>query len=253
MGSKPVLGSALLLGALLCGTGARAQPNAAQKETARGLMAQGRELRERGDVSGALTRFRAADAMMGVPTTGFELGSTQVQLGRLLEAHETLGRVLSIAQGPDDPEPFNEARIKARALDQQADYENAGFPLIYKYDLYLALGLNSVAASALTEFKAIKNARPYPDTYWFKNWFYPVWRDHGHAQVFANYETLLQRHFLVGADRWTPDMSYGQYFHFMSGAAGVDLVPLARTAFHWDAEFDDELAAAKVDFPDIEY
>lgn len=136
---------------------------------------------------------------------------------------------------------------------KSSDYENVGFPLIYKYDLYRALGLTSVAASALTEFNAIKNAQPSADTYWFKDWFYPVWRDHGHAQVFANYQTLLQKHFTVGADLWMPDMNYGQYFHFMSGAAGVDLVPLARTAFHWTSQFDDELTAAKVDFPDIKY
>jgi hypothetical protein len=56
-----------------------------------------------------------------------------------------------------------------------------------------------------------------------------------------------------GADLWMPDMNYGQYFHFMSGAAGVDLAPLARQAFQWHPDFDDEIAAAKVDFPDIKY
>jgi hypothetical protein len=136
---------------------------------------------------------------------------------------------------------------------KSVDYDNAGFPLIYKYDLYSALGLTSVAASALTEFNAIKNSQPYADTYWFKNWFYPVWRDHGHAAVFANYETLLQKYYPAGADLWMPDMNYGQYFHFMSGAAGVDLAPLARTAFQWHPDFDDEIATAKVDFPDIKY
>jgi hypothetical protein len=33
----------------------------------------------------------------------------------------------------------------------------------------------------------------------------------------------------------------------------VDLVPAARQAFVWHPDFDDEVAAAKVDFPDIEY
>ena len=67
----------------------------------------------------ALARFSSADALMSVPTTGFEVAATQAQLGRLVEARETLRRVLAIAQSPDDPEPFNEARAKARALDQQ--------------------------------------------------------------------------------------------------------------------------------------
>jgi hypothetical protein len=132
-------------------------------------------------------------------------------------------------------------------------YANQGFPLIYKYDLYLALGLDATAASALSSFSAISNSEPFAKTYWFRDWFYPAWRDHGHAQLFANYQTLLEKYYPVDADNWMPTMNYGQYFHFMSGAAGVDLVPLARTAFQWHPDFDDEIAAAKVDFPDIKY
>jgi hypothetical protein len=109
------LGLSLLLGSALV----QAQPSAAQKETARGLMAQGRELREQGDLGAALTRFSAADSLMGVPTTGFEVAATQARLGQLVEARETLRRVLAIPQSADDPEPFNEARNKARTLDQQ--------------------------------------------------------------------------------------------------------------------------------------
>ena len=108
-----------LFSLLLASNAAHAQPSAAQKETARGLMAEGRELRDRGDLSAALQRFTAADVLMGVPTTGFEVAATQAQLGRLVEARETLRRVLAIGQSPDDPEPFNEARIKARNLEQQ--------------------------------------------------------------------------------------------------------------------------------------
>ena len=98
---------------------AQAQPSAAQKETARSLMAEARELRERGDLQAALTRFSAADSLMGVPTTGFEMAATQADLGKLVEARETLRRVLALPQSPDDPEPFQEARSKARALDQR--------------------------------------------------------------------------------------------------------------------------------------
>jgi hypothetical protein len=114
-----LLSGGLLLGLLLGTTALHAQPSAAQKETARGLMAEARELREQGDLDGALTRFTAADSLMSVPTTGFEVAATQAELGRLVEARETLRRVLALPQRPDDPEPFNEARSKARALDQQ--------------------------------------------------------------------------------------------------------------------------------------
>jgi hypothetical protein len=119
MGSKWRLGGSLVLCLSLAGALAHAQPSAAQKQTARGLMAEGRELREQGDLQSALARFMAADALMGVPTTGFEMAATQAELGKLVEARETLRRVLALPQSPDDPEPFNEARSKARVLDQR--------------------------------------------------------------------------------------------------------------------------------------
>lgn len=119
MASRSWLAGALTLCLCLATALAVAQPSAAQKETARGLMAEGRELREQGDLHAALSRFTAADSLMGVPTTGFEVAATQADLGRLVEARETLRRVLALPQGPDDPEPFNEARSKARTLDQR--------------------------------------------------------------------------------------------------------------------------------------
>jgi len=134
-----------------------------------------------------------------------------------------------------------------------AHYENAGFPLIYKYDLCVGLGLDATAEAALVDYNAAFNAQPYSNTYWFRDWFFPVWRDYGRAQVFASYQSLLERYYPAGADRRMPTMNYGQYFHFMSGAAGTDLTPLARDAFQWHPDFDDEIAAAKTDFPDIEY
>jgi hypothetical protein len=111
--------AALAASCLLTGAVARAEPSPAQKETARGLMAEGRDLREAGDFRGALKRFSAADSLMRVPTTGFEVASTQAQLGQLVEARETLRRVLGMPRAADDPEPFNEARSRAQQLDQQ--------------------------------------------------------------------------------------------------------------------------------------
>ncbi|MBB1180651.1 hypothetical protein DSM05_16030, partial [Pseudomonas sp. FW305-3-2-15-E-TSA4] len=46
-----------------------ADPTAADRETARTLMASGRTKRDAGDLNGALKDFAAADSLMGVPTT----------------------------------------------------------------------------------------------------------------------------------------------------------------------------------------
>lgn len=122
----------LLLSVVLSAAAANAQPTLVQKETARELMAEGRELRDLGDLEAALRRFGAADSLMGVPTTGFEVAATQAQLGRLVEARETLRRVLALAQSPDDPEPFNEARSKAGSLDQQLSARIGGLRFVIR-------------------------------------------------------------------------------------------------------------------------
>ena len=119
MVSERNLGRGLALALLVLTGRAQAQPSAAQRETARELMAEGRRLHERGDLKGALGRFSAADAIMNVPTTTFEVAATQAELGKLIEARESLLRLLGTHQGPADPEPFNEARAKALVLSQQ--------------------------------------------------------------------------------------------------------------------------------------
>src|SRR6185503_5216812 len=108
--SRSTAGVGLVWLALTWTTAAAADPSESAKETARGLMAEGRELRDKHDLSGALARFQAADALMGVPTTGFEIARTQTDMGLLIEARATLRRVLAITERPDDPEPFKLAR-----------------------------------------------------------------------------------------------------------------------------------------------
>jgi hypothetical protein len=96
---------------------ALADPTAAERENARNLMDQGDTKRDKGDLHGALKAFEAADAIMHVPTTGLEVARTQVQLGMLVEARETVGRVIRIPTRPNEPAPFVAAR---KAADQLA-------------------------------------------------------------------------------------------------------------------------------------
>jgi hypothetical protein len=48
-------------------------------------------------------------------------------------------------------------------------------------------------------------------------------------------------------------MNWGEYIHFMSGAAGTDLKPLATTAFGWSDVREAQYQEAKKDFPAVTY
>ena len=110
------LGLALGSVVMALAASAHAEPTATEKETARGLMADGREKRDKNDLKGALKSFEAADSLMRVPSTGWEVARAQEQLGLLVEARDTALRVARIAQTPNEPSAFKEARDKATAL-----------------------------------------------------------------------------------------------------------------------------------------
>jgi len=100
---------------------ALAEPTAAERETARGLMSQGRTQRDAKDYRAALQSFQAADAIMHVPTTGYEVAKTLELMGQLVEARDTVLRVLRIPEQPSDPQPFKDARAKAQALSDDLE------------------------------------------------------------------------------------------------------------------------------------
>ena len=106
---------------LLSTSGAWAQASAADRETARSMMQEGRDLRDKNDLKGALARFKAADDIMHVPTTTLEVARTQASMGLLVEALDTIAALRKVPEKPDEPQPFKEARAKAEELDTQIE------------------------------------------------------------------------------------------------------------------------------------
>lgn len=98
-----------------------AQPTAADRETARSLMQEGRDLRDKGHGSDALKRFKAADDIMHVPTTALEVAKTQAGLGMFVEARDTIANIRKLPTSASDPAPFQEARAKADELDNNLE------------------------------------------------------------------------------------------------------------------------------------
>jgi hypothetical protein len=111
--------AAVVAAVLTLSTAALAEPTAADKETARGLMATGRKDRAKGDLQGALKAFGAADAIMHVPTTGLEVARSQAALGLLVEARDTALQVSRTPAPPGEPAPFKAARDAATTLSEE--------------------------------------------------------------------------------------------------------------------------------------
>jgi hypothetical protein len=134
-------------------------------------------------------------------------------------------------------------------------WQDSKWAEIYQYDLYLALGLTADAQRLFNKFTGTTDAFPRPGTRWFRDWFHPLWKDHGGAQVMVRFFQLVARHFSKrpGSQRFARDLNWGEYVHFTSGAAGKDLRPLATAAFGWPAEREAQFQKARTDFPMVTY
>jgi len=115
-----VRGFALVALVVALSSPALADPTAQEKETARNLMDEGRELRDdKKDPKSALARFKAADAIMHVPTTSIEVAATEVSLGLLVEAREVIAKILATQVQKGEPIQFKDARKRAQTLDDE--------------------------------------------------------------------------------------------------------------------------------------
>ena len=130
---------------------------------------------------------------------------------------------------------------------------------LYQYDLYVGLGLKQEARRAFARFTAESDDFPRPGTHWFRDFFSPAWRHHGRSKLMASFFHLLAQHYPKGPEgdgknlHYTRDMNWGEFIHFMSGAAGEDLRPLARKAFGWPPEWEKQYRKARHEFAGIAY
>jgi hypothetical protein len=122
---------------------------------------------------------------------------------------------------------------------------------IYQYDLYLGLGMTQDAQRLFNRFNNTTDNFPRAGTRWFRDWYFPLWRDHGKTALLAKYFQLLAQHFPKNGKRYARNLNFGEYVHFMCGAAGFDCKPQANMAFGnaWEAQYQ----KARTDFPAVTY
>lgn len=129
---------------------------------------------------------------------------------------------------------------------------------IYVNDVYKKLGRSAEADKWYGERMASTgDSFPRGSTCWFRDWFYPIYRDYGETAVLNFFFTLLAANFPKSRQSYTRRMNLGEFVHFWSGSAKRNLKELALKAFgpndsagnDWVAQFD----KARVDFSAIQY
>jgi hypothetical protein len=121
---------------------------------------------------------------------------------------------------------------------------------IFIYDVYKSLGRTDDATQAYNEFyNSAGDNFPRAGTKWFKDWFYPIYNNYGGTQVLNRYFVQLALYFPKNGNDYNGGLNMGQFVHFWSGAAGVNLKSLATTAFGWTSEYEAQFVAAQAAYP----
>jgi hypothetical protein len=125
---------------------------------------------------------------------------------------------------------------------------------MFRYDLHVALGRGGHAEQLAEGLRARVDDSPRPGTHWFRDWFHPLWSDCGRSRVLAGFFEQLAGHFPRAADgSYRRMLTWGEFLHFSSGAAGCDVSGLARRAFGWRSGWDAQLEQARTEFPQVAY
>ena len=119
---------------------------------------------------------------------------------------------------------------------------------IFNYDVFLNLGMTAVANETYNDMIDNVDNFPRANTYWFRDWFYPIYSKYGGNKVLNRYFELLAQNFPKNGNNYARDMNWGEFVWFWGAAAGADLKPLATQAFGWPAEWEAQYVKAQADF-----
>lgn len=126
---------------------------------------------------------------------------------------------------------------------------------IFIYDVYKGVGDEEFAQQTYDDMMETYDDFPRENTQWFKDWFYPIYSNYGESAVLSNFYNLLYQNFPKknNGKAYARRMNMGEFIHFWSGAAKTNLQPLAKNAFGWSSDWENQFKKAQSDFNNITY
>ena len=116
MSRKSIEACAYLLASVLAASTAYAEASPANVASAKSLLAEGRDLRAKGDHTKARDRFKAAWALVPTPIIGLDLANEHVACGELIEAREIALEVTRLPENAKESADGKAARAEASKL-----------------------------------------------------------------------------------------------------------------------------------------
>ncbi|KAF1013734.1 MAG: hypothetical protein GAK29_04686 [Acinetobacter bereziniae] len=82
------------------------------------------------------------------------------------------------------------------------------------------------------------------DTYWFQDWFYPIYEQAGNTAALNGFFDLLSKNFpqnncaSFNRPQYTRDINMSEFVHFWSGAGKTNLKNLTSNVVGWTDKWE---------------
>ena len=90
---------------------------------------------------------------------------------------------------------------------------------------------------------------PREGCYWFRDFYYPIYSQFGGSAMLSDFFKLMYEYWPKKDLTYVGGMNYGEFFHFYSGACGVDIREYADRAFTWTTEWEYQFKQAQRVYP----
>ncbi|MGC4065111.1 MAG: fibronectin type III domain-containing protein [Polyangiaceae bacterium] len=138
-------------------------------------------------------------------------------------------------------------------------WQDSKWAEIFAYDVLLHIPTVTSSSAATNEYnRHLTDVDDY-GRHWFRDWYYPLYSgsagntaaDKRGTALLVRYFQLLAQYLPKANGSYPRGLNMGEYIHFMSGAAGMNLETLGRTAFATTPQVALQLARARAEFPAI--
>jgi hypothetical protein len=137
-------------------------------------------------------------------------------------------------------------------------WQDSKWAEIFQYDLYAHLGSVPPDLAQRTYTEQLDYVDVLYGRHWFRDWYAPIYNgtlgntatDKKGTAFLVKYFQLVSQYFPQINSGYDPrSLNMGEFVHFCSAAAGVDLLAQAKRAFTWTPELELQFAKAQTDFP----
>lgn len=142
------------------------------------------------------------------------------------------------------------ASLYVNGSPQRVIWGDSKFAEIFNYDVYVHNNLPDQAARWYNlQMANSDSTTPTSGIFWFRDFYYPIYSQYGGEKMLASFFVQMKKYLPQKNGDYTRDMNWGEFIHFYSIAAGVNLKAQATKAFGWSDEWETQFVKAQADFP----